>query len=633
MKIALAQINPTVGALDENNMRIRSAITEAQSKGADLIVFPELAVTGYPPLDLLEYNSFIDENLNSLKKIARAAFNITVIVGYVDRDPTPRKPILFNAAAVCRNGTVTDTVYKTLLPTYDVFDEARYFTPAPRTTGIIDINGSKIALTICEDIWNTGLVQHAPSIHYTIDPVAQVMQYKPDMLINIAASPYSIDKPYTRLRMMAAIARKHQTPLLYVNQVGGNDQLIFDGMSKAFTAHGDCSATAKQFQEDILILETDTLDTSTAASAHQQHSITETDTLDTSTAASAHQQHSITETDTLGTSTAASAHQQHSITETDTLGTSTAASAHQQHSITETDTLGTSTAASACPPEEEIFNALTLGVHDYMKKCGFTKAVIGLSGGIDSSLVAAIAVSALGRDTVTGLLMPSRFSSQSSLDDAHALAQNLGITTHTMNIDHLFELFLQTTAPLFSGMPEDTTEENLQARIRGTLLMAFSNKFNALVLTTGNKSELSVGYCTLYGDMAGGLAVISDVPKTMVYTLAKYVNSPAYADVPCIPKNVLTKPPSAELRPDQTDQDSLPPYSTLDTIITQYIEKFKSADEIAAFNPQLPQSVLSDIIKKIHYSEYKRYQAAPGLKISGKAFGLGRRMPIAQKWQ
>ena len=593
MKIALAQINPTVGALDENNMRIRSAITEAQSKGADLIVFPELAVTGYPPLDLLEYNSFIDENLNSLKKIARAAFNITVIVGYVDRDPTPRKPILFNAAAVCRNGTVTDTVYKTLLPTYDVFDEARYFTPAPRTTGIIDINGSKIALTICEDIWNTGLVQHAPSIHYTIDPVAQVMQYKPDMLINIAASPYSIDKPYTRLRMMAAIARKHQTPLLYVNQVGGNDQLIFDGMSKAFTAHGDCSATAKQFQEDILILETDTLDTSTAASAHQQHSITETDTLDTSTAASA----------------------------------------HQQHSITETDTLGTSTAASACPPEEEIFNALTLGVHDYMKKCGFTKAVIGLSGGIDSSLVAAIAVSALGRDTVTGLLMPSRFSSQSSLDDAHALAQNLGITTHTMNIDHLFELFLQTTAPLFSGMPEDTTEENLQARIRGTLLMAFSNKFNALVLTTGNKSELSVGYCTLYGDMAGGLAVISDVPKTMVYTLAKYVNSPAYADVPCIPKNVLTKPPSAELRPDQTDQDSLPPYSTLDTIITQYIEKFKSADEIAAFNPQLPQSVLSDIIKKIHYSEYKRYQAAPGLKISGKAFGLGRRMPIAQKWQ
>ena len=547
MKIALAQINPVIADIEGNRQRIIDCIESARRSGAELVVFPEMSTIGYPPMDLLENRKLIDDNLRSIETIARHSTDIAVIAGYVDYD-TARKPMLYNTAAFMKGGTIASSHRKTLLPTYDVFDELRYFSPAPGQERII-FKGQKIGITVCEDIWNEADYNNKffmENRRYLTDPLKSLLKDGLDLVINISASPYCMGKNTVKWDMITSIAKKYAVPVLYVNQVGGNDSLIFDGNSFYVNGKGDIIAMAKAFEEDLLVVDTQSDGPAV---------------------------------------------------------------------IPKEDTL------------EDIRRALVLGIRDYMRKCGFRDVVVGLSGGIDSALTAALAVEALGPGHVTGITMPSVYSSRGSVDDSIQLAENLGIRISTIPIVDLFDQYKKTLSGIFNGLPEDVTEENIQARIRGNLLMSVSNKFGCLLLTTGNKSELATGYCTLYGDMSGGLAVISDVPKTLVFKLAKHLNR----DREIIPQATIEKPPSAELRENQTDQDSLPPYDILDQILECYVEKKMSLEEIVRLG--FPAAVVADVLKKVNTNEYKRIQAAPGLKVTSKAFGIGRRVPIAQKFR
>jgi NAD+ synthase (glutamine-hydrolysing) len=543
VKIALGQINPTIGDFTGNSKKIIESSRQALAQGAEMILFPELAVCGYPPRDLLEKPAFVDRNQKVVNEIAQAVPQITIVCGFVSPAKVETGKSVMNSAAVLRQGAVQFVQSKMLLPTYDVFDEMRYFDPA-ESQKLLPLAGKEFALTICEDAWNDKHFWHRRL--YRVDPVDELLHAGGNMVLNISASPFHLGKRELRRQMLATIARDNKVPVLFVNQVGGNDSLIFDGSSMVIAPDGRIVAQAKSFEEDLVIFDSETMQ----GDMHEQ--------------------------------------------------------------------------VPAGMPSA--YEALALGTRDYVRKCGFSKVVIGLSGGIDSALTAAIAVDALGKENVTGIAMPSQYSSEHSIKDARELACKLGIRFEVIAIGDVFDGYRKALAQLFAGTPEDVTEENLQSRIRGNILMAFSNKFGALVLTTGNKSEVGVGYCTLYGDMVGGLGVISDVPKTMVYGLSRYVNTLK----PVIPQSTIDKPPSAELRPGQQDSDTLPPYEVLDNILEDYVEDYHTAEQIAAdrgYDVQLVRNV----IRMIERSEYKRQQAAPGLKITPKAFGLGRRFPIAQK--
>ena len=543
MKIALGQINPTVGDFTGNCGKIIDFSRRALSAGAGLIIFPELSICGYPPRDLVENRAFVARNSAMLSDIAEQTRGIAVICGLVTPAHAQTGKSVMNSAALLRDAEVAFLQSKMLLPTYDVFDEWRNFAPA-ESQRLFSFCGKQMALTICEDAWNDKSFWNRQL--YGFDPVEALMRAGGNFLLNISASPFYIGKRELRQEMLAALATKYQAPVVMVNQVGGNDSLIFDGSSLVLNASGEVIAQAKSFEEDLLYFDSDGL----TGDRHTQVEGVE---------------------------------------------------------------------ASA-------YSALVLGTRDYVRKCGFQRAIVGLSGGIDSALTATIAVDALGAQNVIGVGMPGPYSSRGSIDDARVLAGNLGVRFELIRITEIFDAYLKSLKPVFAGREEDVTEENIQSRIRGALLMALSNKFGALVLSTGNKSELAVGYCTLYGDMVGGLAVISDVPKTVVYRLAQYVNSVK----PVIPRATIEKPPSAELRPNQTDSDSLPPYEVLDVILEDYIEHYKTAEEIAA-ERQFDVTLVRSIIRMVERTEYKRQQAAPGLKISEKAFGVGRRFPIAAR--
>jgi NAD+ synthase/NAD+ synthase (glutamine-hydrolysing) len=547
MIVALGQINTTVGDLTGNVDRMIRATREAAAAGAQVVVFPELSVTGYPPRDLVEKPTFVERSVQQLERLAAetARLPLAIIAGYVGPSAAHTGKRATNSAAVLAGGNIVFRQTKMLLPTYDVFDEARYFVPA-ESQQILILDGRRIALTICEDAWNDKQFWERPL--YRRDPVQELAHSGAEILISINASPYNMGKRAQRHEIFAATARRHGLPLVYVNQVGGNDQLVFDGTSFAMDATGRVAASAASFAEDLVLFDSVT-------GAGDQH--------------------------------------------------------------------------QSLPDEcEAVYDALALGTRDYIRKCGFERVLIGLSGGIDSSLTAAIAVDALGARNVTGVGMPGPFSSEGSIGDARALAQNLGMRFEMAPISKLYDEFLRVLDPLFAGARRDVTEENLQARLRGVALMALSNKWGALVLTTGNKSELAVGYCTLYGDMCGGLAVISDVPKTLVYELSRVANR---RHAGAIPESVFEKPPSAELRPDQKDSDSLPPYGILDRILRAYVEDYQAPRQIAE-ELDLPLETVVDIVNKVDRNEYKRQQAAPGLKVTSKAFGIGRRFPIAQRY-
>ncbi len=543
MKIALAQFNPTVGDFHGNSKRILELACEARQRGAEIAVFSELCVCGYPPQDLVERPAFVERNQQELVSLAKA-IPLPSLVGFVgDAMDNTGKPVS-NCAALIANGQILFEQRKMLLPTYDVFDESRYFQPA-NMQFVFPFNSENLGITICEDSWNDK--SFWPQRLYDRDPVAEIVGKGSSLLLNISSSPYTLDKRSLRHDMLQAIAREHHVPVVYVNQVGGNDSLIFDGSSVAFMPDGRVAARAKSFEEDLVMFDSSTGQGDIRPLVEDEH--------------------------------------------------------------------------------EANFRALVIGTRDYVRKCGFQKVVVGLSGGVDSALVAVIAVEALGRENVLGVAMPGPYSSAGSLRDARQLAQNLGIEFVTLPITDTFKTYLTTLAPAFTGRAEDATEENIQARIRGNLLMALSNKFGSLVLSTGNKSEMAVGYCTLYGDMAGGLAVISDVPKTMVYELTKFVNR----DRELIPRETLLKAPSAELRPNQLDQDTLPDYAILDRILKAYVEDLRSPEEIADhFN--YPLDLVRSVALRVDQNEYKRKQAPPGLKVTSKAFSVGRRFPLAQKF-
>jgi NAD+ synthase/NAD+ synthase (glutamine-hydrolysing) len=543
MKIALAQFNPTVGDFAGNAARIVEMTAEARRRAADLAVFSELCLCGYPPLDLVERPAFVKQNAQELHELA-SRLDLPALVGYVGRAQDDTGKPVANCAALLMGGKVAFEQRKMLLPSYDVFDESRYFQPAPRQF-VFPLASEQLGITICEDCWNDK--NFWAQRLYERDPVAELKGQGTTVLLNISASPYTLDKRALRLDMLQAIARHHCLPVVYVNQVGGDDSLVFDGSSVAITADGKIGALASSFEEDLVLFDVD----AGCGDIRPQP-------LDELAAA---------------------------------------------------------------------YQALVCGTRDYVRKCGFRGVVVGLSGGADSALVAAIATDALGPENVLGVAMPGPYSSEGSLRDARRLAENLGVRCVTLPINEIFAAHRRTLAETFAGRPEDATEENIQARVRGNLLMAISNKFGSMVLTTGNKSEMAVGYCTLYGDMAGGLAPISDVPKTMVYELAGLVNR----EREVIPIETLTKAPSAELRPNQTDQDCLPPYDVLDTILKAYIEDLRSPDEIAE-HYDFPRDMVRDIARMVDRNEYKRKQAPPGLKVTSKAFGAGRRLPLAQKF-
>ena len=547
MRIALAQINTTVGDLAGNADLMLSTARRAAAKGAELIVFPELSLTGYPPRDLVEKPSFLERTGEQLERLAResADLDAALICGYVGRSASTTGKTATNSAAVLERGEITFRQGKMLLPTYDVFEEARYFRPAEQQS-LCAIRGTRVALTVCEDAWNDK--QYWERRLYGRDPVEEMAAQGAEILVSINASPYHMGKRELRREIFAASARRHRLPVVYVNQVGGNDQLVFDGSSFAMDAEGRVIAAAASFAEDLVLV-----DTATGAGDIRENLADE---------------------------------------------------------------------------HEAVYEALVLGTRDYIRKCGFSSVLIGLSGGIDSSLTAVLAADAVGRENVVGVGMPGPYSSEGSLTDARALAVNLGIRFEVVAITGTYDKFLEILDPLFRDVPRDVTEENLQARLRGVTLMALSNKWGALVLTTGNKSELAVGYCTLYGDMIGGLAVISDVPKTLVYELARVANR---RHAGSIPQSVMEKPPSAELRPNQKDSDSLPSYDVLDTILRSYVEENLTPGEIAA-KRNLPIELVREIVNKVDRNEYKRQQAAPGLKVTTKAFGMGRRFPIAQRF-
>ncbi len=541
MKILLAQINTIVGALEHNTQIIIETIRKARAQNIDLVVFPELTLTGYPPKDLVEKKWFVEKNVHQLDAITPETEGIGAIVGYLAPNPTAEGKGTFNSAALLCDKSISSVHHKSLLPTYDVFDEARYFDPAPSITPAL-FRGKRLGISICEDIWNDQL--HWGRRLYKRDPILELTEQRVDLMINISASPFTLNKRQIKHDMFSQIARRHKVPLVHTNLVGGNDSLIFDGWSNVFNKQGEIVVQGRDFQEDLLLYDTD-----------------------------------------------------------QTSG---------EHHPTTAEGM------------ERLYQALCLGLRDYVNKCGFKQVVIGLSGGMDSSLVAVLAVHALGRENVVGISMPARFTSELSTKDAAELTRRLGIEYRVIPIEPIFTSYLESLREHFKDKPFDVTEENIQARIRGNILMALSNKFGYLVLSTGNKSELAMGYCTLYGDMAGGLAVISDVPKTMVYELAAYVNR----DREIIPASVLSRPPSAELHKNQKDEDSLPPYPVLDPIIKAYVEDHKGLEDIVAMG--FERSFIENIIKCIDSNEYKRHQAPPGLKVTSKAFGYGWRMPIAK---
>ena len=543
MILGLAQIDTTVGDLWNNCAKILDVYQRGAQKGASLILTPEMAITGYPPRDLLAKRRFVDDNLRALNELTTRIGETALLVGYVDVNTTRPGKDYFNAVALIQRGKVVARRFKTLLPTYDVFDEDRYFQSAPENPAV-EFHDTNIAITICEDIWNDK--DYGRVHYYPRDPITDLIRSGAGLILNISASPYHLGKEQVRYEMLSSVAAKHRVPLAYCNLVGGNDELIFDGNSMIFDDTGKLLAQGAAFAEDLLLVD---LQNPQPIEFH------------------------------------------------------------------------------ARPATAALHDALVLGLRDYVRKCGFKTAVLGLSGGIDSAVTACLAVAALGRENVIGVSMPSQFSSQGSVDDARELAKNLGIRYEVVPIREVFQTLKASFKELFKGLTEDTTEENMQARIRGTILMAISNKFGHLLLTTGNKSEMAVGYCTLYGDMNGGLAVIADVPKTMIYQLARFINTQR----PVIPAASLSKPPSAELRPNQTDQDSLPPYDVLDAILIRYIEQSMSAAEIIA-DTKLDEELVREIVRKIDLNEYKRKQAAPCLRVTTKAFGIGRRVPIAQRY-
>jgi len=543
MKIALAQINPIIGDFTHNTGKIIAAAEKAIGLSCDLIVFSELIISGYPPRDLLEKKDFIDANLIHLQTLVKSIKGIGVICGVVSKNPNKKGNPLYNSAVLFDNGKILHQAHKRLLPAYDVFDERRYFEPGKECLPFL-YKGCQIGLTICEDIWNDKDVFSRRL--YPADPLKKMVKEGVNLLINISASPFHVGKRKFKWDLFGSIAKKYKLPLLYSNQVGGNDSVLFDGISLAFDAQGRLAARARDFREDIIVFDTQT----------QKGDL---------------------------------------------------------HPVSETDT-------------ESILNGLIMGTRDYVRKCGFSRAVVGLSGGIDSALTAYIAVQALGKENVILIFMPSQYTLKENFEDTKNLAKNLDTKLFNVPIEGVFEKFLQGLSPLFKGVATEVTGQNIQARTRGTILMAISNKLGCLLLSTGNKSELAVGYCTLYGDMNGGLAVISDVPKTMVYRIARFINR----DKEVIPERIIQKPPSAELKPDQLDQDDLPPYEILDDILKLYIEDNKTAKEIIEMG--LEPSIVRDIISRVHQNEYKRHQSPPGLNVTTKSFGCGRRLPIAQRY-
>ena len=548
MKIALAQLNPTVGDIEGNRRRILDAYAKAAARGADLVVTPELSLVGYPPRDLLLKPRFVADNLAAFERLVGEVGRTGLLVGFVDRSIGTHGLPLHNAAALVAEGRVLAKKHKALLPMYDVFDELRYFEPG-RGAHVVEFAGMKLGLSICEDIWTQEGAAGPASRFYHGNPIAELVEAGAEMVVNMSASPFEVGKFARRWDLIRMQARKYKRLVVYVNQVGGNDELVFDGASFAMDASGSLVAQLAAFGEGLALVE-----------------------------------------------------------------------------IPGAKRL--SPEPAPMPDVVAVRQALVLGLGDYVRKCGFRDVVLGLSGGVDSSVVACLAAEALGPDHVTGVAMPSRYSSPHSLEDAEAVARNLGVRFMVIPIEQPHQAMETALAEAFKSAKPDVTEENIQARVRGNILMALSNKFGWLVLSTGNKSELACGYCTLYGDMAGGLAVISDVPKTLIYELARQINTDS--DRSPIPGRVLVKPPSAELRPNQTDQDSLPPYDVLDAILDLYVRQERSRDEIveAGFDAEIVQKV----IRLVDRNEYKRRQAAPGLKVTSRAFGVGRRMPIAQRY-
>ncbi len=541
MKIALCQINPIIGDFDHNTSLIIEAVDKAKTEGSSLAIFPELSLLGYPPKDLLEKPAFIDENLIRLEHLATKIQDIQILCGFVDKNTRKKGKPLINSVAWIKDGHIMGKGGKRLLPTYDVFDESRYFEPAQESL-VFELQGKRLGVAICEDMWNFGDFEGVPS--YQQNPVSDLTDQHVDILINMSASPYTLGKASLRMNMLKNISSQYKIPTVYCNQVGGNDDLLFDGLSMVVDNEARPILVGKEFEPDLLIWNT------------------------------------------------------------------------KQDYDGLNDPWQTE--------EISLLKGLVMGTMDYTLKCGFKKVLVGLSGGIDSSLVAVIAQMALGAENVTGVSMPSPFTSNISKEDARALAANLGIRFKEIPIHDIYQSYKTSLAPAFIGFEEDVTEENIQARIRGNLLMALSNKFDALLLTTGNKSEVATGYCTLYGDMSGGLAVISDVPKTMCYRLARHINR----GKEIIPDRILTRPPSAELKPDQMDQDILPPYDKLDDILEAAVEKNLPFDDIVALGHE--PGVVKDVLRRMVVSEYKRRQAPPGLKVTTKAFGYGRRYPIAR---
>jgi NAD+ synthetase len=548
MKIGFAQINPTVGDLSGNCELIIGAYERLAAAGAQLVLTPELAITGYPPQDLVFKSRFVPENLALLEKLHSHVGDTALLVGFVDRNEGRGKPF-HNAAALFERGKPVRKTYKSLLPTYDVFDEDRYFEPATRVEPC-EVKGKKIGVTICEDIWTD---DYLPRPLYDVEPMRNLVEQGAEIIVNLSASPFRLGAPACRFEMIAAQARAYQRPICYCNIVGGNDQLIFDGNSIAVNASGNLIAQLAAFREEAKVVDTDLTD---AIEFYEGKT------------------------------------------------------------------------------PEQLFAALSLGVRDYFRKCNFHSAVIGLSGGVDSAVTAVIAVDALGAKNVIGVSMPSPYSSPGSIEDARSLARNLGIKFFEIPITDAFRDFKGQFKEIFKGLPENETEENMQPRLRAMTLMALSNKFGHLLLTTGNKSELAVGYCTLYGDMAGGLAVINDVPKTMVYELARWINSDysarSGANREIIPRSTIEKAPSAELKPNQKDQDTLPPYEILDKILQLYVEENLSARDIIARG--FDEKTVRWVQRRVDLNEYKREQSAPGLKVTSRAFGIGRKMPIAQRY-
>lgn len=542
MKIGIAQLNTTVGDFDGNKALILNAYRKAVAQGADIVLTPELAITGYPPRDLVHRSRFVPGNIETLHAIAAEVGEVPLVVGFVDINHDDGKPF-HNGAAVLQHGRVAHIVHKSLLPTYDVFDEDRYFEPA-KVIAPVTVNGVRLGVTVCEDIWTD---DYLPRPLYDVSPPQLLAKQGMDLLVNISASPFCLGKPQIRERMLSDLARELRIPIAYCNAVGGNDQLVFDGSSLVVGGDGAVLCRLASFESGLA-----TVDLVLQAPSLKPQ-------------------------------------------------------------------------ASSDP--EALYRALVLGTRDYVHKCGFKSAVLGLSGGIDSALVAVIAAEALGAENVLGVSMPSEFSSEGSKDDARDLAKHLGIRYETIAIQPVFETLKSQMRAVFAGRPEDITEENMQSRIRGLMLMSLSNKFGHLLLTTGNKSEMAVGYCTIYGDMCGGLAVISDLPKTRVYEVSRWINR----EREVIPWASIEKPPSAELRPDQKDQDTLPEYDILDGILELFVEQGKSVAEIVAAG--FEESVVRWVLRRVELNEWKRHQAAPGIKVTSKAFGMGRRIPIVQKFR